>query len=274
MKTILFAFYGRRANMDAQLPFLRRITAEHPDVDVHLWNLCRNPHDADHLHTISGNRITVRDDHYNPENWWASLDEVWRHYTADTYRDHLFVKIDDDVPFIDTRRFADFLTAIEANPTTIISADVINNGACTHLHPDLWDAFRQLGIPLLGVHESNSYAQAAHRYAHTHLADVLGRPVELVPTSEWLSINLIGLNHRMLSLVARTLGTSSPAHISGRDWPPTFPLGDEGAVNMFRRAILKGFTACHLTFGPQNCTDEQQAEWLSEYAKIGKNYLA
>ena len=42
----MFCFGGRRANMELQLPFVRRILDEHTDVEYHLWNLARNAEDA------------------------------------------------------------------------------------------------------------------------------------------------------------------------------------------------------------------------------------
>ncbi|OTR07280.1 hypothetical protein B9M83_09230, partial [Mycobacteroides abscessus] len=60
LRVILFVFAGRKANMELQVPYIKRILAEHPNVEYHVWNLARDPKDAEYLQTITGERITVR----------------------------------------------------------------------------------------------------------------------------------------------------------------------------------------------------------------------
>jgi hypothetical protein len=272
-RVILFVFAGRRPNMELQLPFVRRILAENPDVDYHIWDLARTRRDSDYLQTITGDRITV---HNEFRRTTPGYDSVYRHYAESQYQDCVFVKIDDDIVFLQTERFRDFVDAVKANPNVMMSANIINNGACTSLEPSLMGKFRRLGIPLLDVHKSTEYAAMAHNYFFDHHQDLLEQPIKCVPTTQWLSINTIGYTATMATAIANKVGSTcgtakKPKLVAGR---ALTSFGDEGLVNTFPRSIMRGFLSCHLTFGPQNLTDEILAPWRSRYGEIGQGYLA
>ena len=272
----MFEFAGRRADMELQRPFIDRILAEHPQVEFHIWNLARNRDDAEYIKDADGNhqRITVFN-HLYGEDCWRRFNDVYHHYAHPDFRDCLFVKVDDDVVFIETGRFGEFLAAVDGNRKLIVSANVINNGACTRVEPSLWEGLAGLEINLLDVHLSTAYALMCHEFFFDHHDELLGQPVWLLRTMEWLSINLIGFDHPMMCEIARRVGRHSPPIIAGRRLRG-IPLGDEGMVNTLPRAILGGFLACHLYFGPQAA--ELSVETLSrlrkKYAEIGDEYLA
>lgn len=266
-------FAGRRANLDVNLPMIRRIVAENPQVQCHIWDLARNEVDSDYLKTISGDRIEVKQQYGGP---LASrhMNKVWTYYTDVKFQGSLFVKVDDDVVFIETEKFGDFVDAVDANPAAILTAEVVNNGACTRFMPELWSDFRSLAIPLLDVHESNEYAQLAHGFMAKNWRELVARPTTLVDTEDWLSINFIGMHWNMLDRMALRLGRRAPDVIAGRRWKTGSRIGDEGAANMFPRKVMSGFTVGHLGFGPQELTPEQEDHWRAQYALIGREYLA
>lgn len=275
----MFMFAGRQANLELQLPYLRRILAEHPEVELHIWDLSRTFEDHVFIEHIKGERITVFRQLYNHgRKPWQHFNDVWRHYGVDqaqNYRDHRFVKVDDDVVFIETGAFGAFLVAVDDSPGAVVSAKVINNGACTATEFDLWSGFESLGIPLLDVHTSAAYADMCHRWFFDHWRRTVGRPAALSPTVDWLSINLIGFDWRTCYDIARRLDGPSPEAIAGREFRQGSPIGDEGAVNMLPRLIHDGFVASHLTFGPQDTAlgTEQIAEYRKMYADIAAEYL-
>lgn len=274
MRVILFSFYGRRPNIELQLPLIRRVLAEHPDVECHAWNLARTDADNEFIRAIKGERITVLNQFYGGKQW-RNFNHVYRHYAQPWYQDCLFVKLDDDVVFFEARRFGEFVSAaVEAD--SVVSAKVINNGACTRLEPGLWEGFEALQIPLLDVHRSLEYAQMCHSFMFDNWRAMIGRPMRAVPTEEWCSINLVGFTWRTLYRITEQLGRRDYRRpIAGRDFGPKVPLGDEGAVNMLPRKIV-GFLAAHLSFGPQDkqATDAQLAGWREQYARIGAEYLS
>jgi len=104
---------------------------------------------------------------------------------------------------------------------------------------------------------------------------MVGQPVKLIKTRDWLSINTIGYDWRMVRKIARRVGTPSPGDIAGRSFTPSTKIGDEGMVNMLQRLIFQGFLTAHLSFGPQHThlTDAQLSLWRKRYAAIGQQYL-
>lgn len=266
-KVVIFAFYGRRANIELQLPFVRRILAENPDVHFDAWNLARDPRDDAFIRTLP----EARNEFYGTGDSWNN---VWRHYAGEEYRDTVFLKLDDDTVFLETERFESLISEVERNPGAIISAETINNGASTPLQPELRGGLRALDIPLLDVHQSNAFAEMSHRWFFENWLDVVDGASELMPSETWLSINCIAFDWAVAHHIGEWVGKPSPERIADRDWPIGTTTGDEGAANMLPRYVLRGFTAAHLTFGPQYCTDEQQNRWRAEYRKIAEAYLS
>lgn len=269
--TIFFMFAGRRGNLEVNFPLIRQILDGNPNVEFHLWNLARVPSDTKYIDSISGERIVVCK--LAARAGYRYLNHVWQHYTNPKFSGYRFVKIDDDVVFLETERFSSFLDAVESNPETVVSANTVNNGACTPINPGLWKGFTDLDIPLLDVHESNAYAKMAHEYFLDNWSDLLEQSVDVIRTEDWLSINLIGMHWPMLCRIAALIGTRSPREIAGRSWGPSSRVGDEGAVNMLPRAVVQGFTVSHLGFGPQKLTEQQEDDWRTRYAQIAEKYL-
>lgn len=266
---VMFEFAGRRANLELQLPLFRSILDEHPNVVIHLWNMARTWDDNQYLRSIPPqDRLIVSHEFYGQK-----FNDVWRHYTLDRYRDSLIVKIDDDVVFLETKRFGDFLKVVEANRDCVVSAKVINNGASTRVDLPLWYKFETLNMPLLDVHRSRAYADMAHTYAFQYWDDLMGQPVKAIPTDDWVSINLVAVDHSMMCRIVDLLDGPSPEVIAGRKIRFPEHIGDEGAVNMLPRLICQGFLAVHLGFGPQDPTQEQFTLWRARYAELGEKYL-
>lgn len=268
-KVILYAFLGRRSNVELQMPFIRRILDESPDVVFHAWNLARLPEDAEFIRTLSGDRVVVKNDFYNQPDGWNN---VYRHYANPEYRDCVFVKFDDDIVFIETDRFKDLVEAVK--PGAIVSAQVINNGSCTPMEPELWTGFQKLGIHLLDVHLSNKYAEMSHQFFFKNWKNLISRDVKHFEPKSWLSINFIAMDWDTNRVIAERVGGPSPAKIMDRTWPVGQILGDEGAANEFPLVICRGFTVAHLGFGPQGIDDIQADRWRREYRKIAEEYLS
>ena len=289
MRVIMFIFGGREANIRLALPYYERILRDNPDTDIHLWDLARNPADSKYMRSITGiDRLTVRTE-FTPTNGKASRAQtrVWRYYAGPGYQDCMFFKGDDDLAFLETNRFADFIDTAARYPKHVVSALTVNNGASTPHIPALAQWFLDSDIPLrndslLDVHLSADYAEACHQWFITNwqtLIDSQG----LIPTTDWVSINAIAMTHSTLQRIARLLDTQHPKVVAGRQQRI---LGDEGAANMQPRIIHKGFIAGHLTFGPQ-CdpkrperepgvrilTPNELTKFRKGYADIAEQYL-
>lgn len=284
VRVILFAFWGRRENVELQLPFIKRILAGNPNVEFEGWDLARDREDSRYLRSIEGDRIRVRAEFYRPDGRSSpGQTQVWKHYTNPRYRDCAFVKLDDDDVFLETGSFESFVQAAVDNPNKVISALTINNGASTKHLPEVWAMYETLGIPILDVHMSAEYAEKSHRWFFTNWQTITGKPPELIPADTWVSINCIAYTYQMGRTIASLLGTRPPEMIADREYPyvnatgrPTgFRVGDEGAVNMQPVLIHKGFVAGHLNFGPQikQMDDALYADLRKGYADVARQYL-
>lgn len=291
-KTILYVFAGRRPNIEVALPFYRRVVDEYPDVDVHIWDLARDPSDNRYLRTIPTNeRLQVRTDFYSPSGKASpGQNRVWGLYARPEYRDCTFVKCDDDVLFLETGKLAEFIQAARNNPDAVVSALTINNGASTRHIPGIWAGYQQLkeSVPpepnpnpelasLLGVHKSAAYAEMCHRWFFDHWHDIVGQEGALVPSQDWLSINAIAYTWQTGRRIAGLIARRPPREIAGRFYTARDRLGDEGACNMQPRLIHTGFVAGHLNFGPQVRAMAEGGvvdELRKLYSDIGREYLA
>lgn len=274
MRTVLFAFYGRRPNIELQMPYVRRILAQNPDVEFDVWDLSKTREDHEYIRGLTGDRITVRDRFWDGK--WFHFNKVWRHYIRPEYSDCLFVKLDDDVVFLETDTFPTFIRAVDENRDSVVSALTINNGASMPLIPGLRDLFETLGIPLLDVHLSAEFAEMSHRWFFDNWRALINQPAHFAPTEEWLSINCVGFDWEMLRWITARIGKRAPNVVAGRSFNPVRDrIGDEGSANMWPRLIHTGFVCSHLTFGPQDKTmdDGLLTELRKQYCGIASEYL-
>lgn len=277
----MFCFGGRQPNLELQLPFIHRILEQHPDVEYHLWNLARTPSDYRWIRSLRYSkepRFKVHNVGYSP-NPWTKFNEVYQHYADPLYKGCLFVKLDDDIVFLETAQFVDLIQTIDKHRHAVISAQVINNGACTRTLSGLWQKFRSMRPPikLLDVHRHPRFAALAHQWFLDNWEMLVDAPTgTLTPTRDWLSINLIGYDWEMAGKIAGLLGTESPPEIAGRRFGRNSKLGDEGLVNTLPRIIFQGFIAAHLYFGPQLKAGKEPMfeEFRRQYAEVGEKYLA
>lgn len=274
-RTVMFCFGGRKPNLELQLPFIHRILAQNPHVDYHLWNLAKEPDDDAYIRSLrTKGSFKIIHDFRGPDPW-TKFNDVYRYYAQPEFRHCRFVKLDDDVVFIQSKDWLRFIESVDANPHAVVSANIINNGACCHIDPLLFSRFKQLGYALLDVHRQPSFAAMSHEYFLDYWAEIIARPDNWVTTQDWLSINFIGYNHAMARKFADLLDTQSPRVIAGRHFRGRDRLGDEGMVNTLPRIIAKGFTVAHLTFGPQERKDPAMfIDLRKRYAEVGKEYLA
>ena len=274
-RVVIFEFAGRRQNIALQLPHFQRILAEHPEVEIHLWNLAKTEADNQYLRRFETRepRIAVNHGFYGPSPW-RSFNTIYRHYARDEFADTVFIKLDDDVVFFESRRLELLKLAVKDKPDAVISAKVVNNGACAMVDPGLRGVFERCGIPLLDVHRHHRFALDSHEYFFQHWPGLTNEDPDLIPTDDWLSINLIAYNHEMAKVIGQRLETRAPRSIAGRGFGPRDRMGDEGLVNTLPRIILQGFTAGHLSFGPQDRALRPVLGRLrTRYAEIGQKYL-
>lgn len=285
---VLFCFAGRQANLELQRPFVDRILRDNPAAEYHLWDLTRTPEDAAYVRAQQGERVTVhrqlhpghplvcngsrrcgcvahRPPYEKSYAWYARRQE---------FADALFVKIDDDVVFMETDRFDGFLDVVAHYPGSVVSANAVNNVVCAKHDPDLAPLVRErfrLGAPddrtadraWWRLHTMPEFARFSHEWFLTNRHDLrVAEPSRSRP-GEQVSINTIAFTHATLMRMVGMIGREPR-------------LGDEGAVDRMLPRIASGFRVAHLTFGPQEkvMTLAELDDLRSRYAIAGKEHLS
>lgn len=157
-KVIVTCFAGRKEFMELQLRYMIAILEKFEFVERYdIWNFSWSAADKDWVDSLGQMHPKIRvcrapfDGIADRAGDLAS--KQFAHffteaYLSEEYRDHLFVKIDDDVVFIDVDRFEEFIKLrIEQSDPFLVSADVINNDFQlknpSHLHRRFLATFAQ-----------------------------------------------------------------------------------------------------------------------------------
>lgn len=309
-RLVLFMFAGRRENMEVQMPYLRRILDTYPQAELHLWDLTRLPSDQRYIYSLhDGERIKVIHDLHpghpikclyptttrRPRGWRRCeclrhkppYEQPYRMYAADKSSDTVYVKIDDDVMFLETNRFADLIAPLAEHPNRIISASVVNNSVCAKYLDELTVArvanFFRVGDATQPandkrwweLHTLPEFATYMHDWFINYykggsgaipgqMAEALNPRPTYVRTrpGEAVSINCIAFTQATMNRLAKSF-----------EHEPR--LGDEGAVDRMLPWICTSFMAAHLTFGPQDAamTPDDLDIIRKRYTQLSEAYL-
>lgn len=122
-QVIFTCFAGRERYLKALVPYIERLNVD----EVHMWDYTRNESDAQYLRKACSKFqiFTVADK--------SNYGEYYRYYTKERFPDPLtvIVKCDDDIVFIDTSAFDEFIKARRlATDAVLMSPVVVNNPVC------------------------------------------------------------------------------------------------------------------------------------------------
>jgi hypothetical protein len=286
-KVILFVFAGRRANLELQRPFVDRLLRDHPQMEYHLWNFTRNSDDDAYVRTLHDpeSRVFVFNDYWQgdnqnfecvaPRKWCDCVNcrpgpyEIPYGYYADPLGApaDVYVKMDDDIVFVDTDNFDELLRCVtEVEPRAIWSANVVNNVVCAHRDPELasvvfGDLYPKDYWAWYMLHTKPKFAETCHRWFLANWRRVLAQPrphYRTVP-GERISINTVAMSHAKIEQVSKLTSVK---------------LGDEGAVDMLLPRVCAKFWVAHLYFGPQRRGMDGVIDELRDlYREAGAEYL-
>lgn len=279
-RIVFFIFAGRKANMEIQRPYIERLLSEYPKSELHLWDLTREESDQIYLRQWAasheriafvgglhpGHPIECAGDWRGPGHRRCQCikhkppyEDPYRYYrntsvrVGDAYTDAtVFVKLDDDVLWMDTDRFGEVLSFLETHPAQIASANVINNVVCAKYEPGLretlMDTFNIASTDpdrdrtWWALHTSAVFAMISHRWGWKFIhAEVHPEDREPIQTrlGEAVSINFVAMKYPMLCAAADRMDDVEN------------PMGDEGTIDSFLPWIIPNFRVAHLAFGPQ-----------------------
>lgn len=130
-RVIATTFAGRRDRMEILLSYLLAALDAGIVHEYHIWDYARRPEDRRWLRGLPARHPGIR--LMSPPWWTRRYQGYYRHYRADDYRDAIFLKLDDDIVYLDLDRLADFIAFRHARPDYfLVSANVVNNGVCAY----------------------------------------------------------------------------------------------------------------------------------------------
>lgn len=296
-RIIFFVFAGREANMEVQRPYINRLLETYPRAEYHVWNLTRNDEDDRYVRGLDdGGQVRVFNHLHDGKNDWpgpcrkklprprwcgcpecrpGQFEEVYDFYVRSpelSGEGTVFVKLDDDIVFIETDRFGEVLDVLDRHPEAVVSANVVNNVVSAMHDP----RFRLVAARRFGptnqrewfdLHADADFA----RFSHDWFLDAGVSPrtwpatVTRAIPGERISINTIAFTYATLQRINAVI-----------QHPRSRRLGDEGAiVHNFLPRITTTFRTAHLYFGPQrvNMTEAELDDYRARYAALAQEYL-
>jgi hypothetical protein len=134
MRVIYTIFAGRERNLRIQFKYIEELYRKGVIHELHLWNFTRSDSDELWIKLEASKPYLM---HFtsimsvkNKDSWR----EYYAHYTQEFYPNHIIIKADDDIVFIDTEKMPAFLNSTKFNEKThkIMHPQIINNEVCLH----------------------------------------------------------------------------------------------------------------------------------------------
>ncbi len=285
MKLIIFVFAGREYCMNLQLPYIIKILNEYPDSEYHVWNFARNENDNQYLNTLPSkhDRIKIFNDYYEGPNpikectkkpnhicycekcRTGKWSEPYKFYSSDEYSDCLFLKLDDDIVYMDLDGFGSYLKTIKDNPECVISANVINNGVCAYFDPIIKekvisnrlilkeDKFNKWFILCVDYNFLNLCHDMFLSNEYTKVENIIAF------TDSKISINTIGFNHNIMCEVGGILSKLADK------------IHDEMVFSHHTTVLIyQNFITSHLHFSDQNAkmSEDVKKTYIQKYKEL------
>jgi hypothetical protein len=134
-KVILFCFAGRKSVMSLQVQYMLYLLELDFVEAYHVWDLAWESEDRDYLRTLALLHPKIQIMHTPfPPGTRASTTAAQQFafiyssfYQHQVYHNHILVKIDDDIVFVDVLAFESFIEYRKQSTAFLLSANVFNN---------------------------------------------------------------------------------------------------------------------------------------------------
>lgn len=304
-RTVMFIFAGREKYMAVQMNYLRKILNRQENIELHIWNFSRNSDDNEYLQGLpkQSEKIKLFNEFYEGDNTetrcvkrpgficqcvrcrpgkWT---EPYKYYatSSDYDEETVFVKIDDDIVYIDEIGFDLFVKEARLNKDDIYSANVINNGICSFYDENLKAMVlkrTKLRCVVNGLPQKfykyfykrryleawwrlctdADYFRVCHDYFLENFQEI--KKNKKIGIGETLksrfSINALAISHKNMAVISALL-LGEPSR------------NDESLISRrFNIKVFNGFIVSHLHFADQRAaiTDLEESFYLSKYRNI------
>lgn len=268
-KVILTTFAGRRRNLEMMVRYVDILQKRGLLAEWHIWEFTRENSDKEWIqHTFEGagkTRDYVKVMYPNRANGWL---DYYRHYTTERYPDHVIIKCDDDVVFIDVDGFEGFIQRrLENKDDLLASASIVNNGVCAHLQEKdgLIQGLGHFPYDVLcgKLWEDGHLAQRLHKYFVEHKDEWLGKARSMAPEifrqpiGDRISINFFAICSKDLCIF-QEIGNDDEHQLS-----VVMPRNKQR-----HNYVDKAFVVAHLSFFRQRYTGLSEEACQEMYESI------
>ncbi len=124
-KVVMTVFAGRRANLEIQFKYVDELLSRGLLTEYHIMDNTKTPEDREFIRSFRKKYQIIPATGYN---------DYYEHYSkVKANENDVYIKIDDDIVFIDVNMFASFVGNRIANPQFLIaSPSIINNPVCAY----------------------------------------------------------------------------------------------------------------------------------------------
>lgn len=134
-KVILFCPGGRKNILNIQLLYLLKILDLDIVFEYHIWDFSWNKEDSDYISQLNNihPKIKIKNSPFINASRAGEIASkqfayfLCDYYTFEKYNEYVFIKLDDDVCFIDIHNFEKFVDGRIKSNAFLYSANVINN---------------------------------------------------------------------------------------------------------------------------------------------------
>jgi len=273
-KVIWTCFAGRHRCLQVLLRYVTHLMERGLVAECHLWNYTRAPEDETWLKSLYNTksrgvqrrpRPNIQLMEVHNKNSWR---EYYQHYTKERYPNHIIIKCDDDIVYLDVERFEAFLEHRRALPNhLLLFPSIVNNGVCA-FYQQLSGLLPtdQIGVlPFETTYgrlwSDGALAQQVHEYFIGHEAEWRAKTAALtvreVPFANRISINFFAILSKDLPIFQRVIDDDE-AELSIQ-----MPLA-------FGRphAIDQSFLVSHLSFYSQRSTGLDEVALIKAYHRL------
>jgi hypothetical protein len=265
METIITCPAGRRRYLRILVRYIDELYRRDLIHGLHLWVNTDVPEDVRFIEGLARERRWV-ELIYRPRA--AEGFGVGPYFDYCTSPDTLYVRVDDDVVFLDVDRFADFVAFRVRHPEYfLVYANTINNVLCSHIHQRMgmvgdecgvvaWDPFDDVGW------QSGAFAEWSHtcflQAYHDQALQGYRFPERRMQLGERLSTHVISWLGSEFAEFSGIVDAVDDEH-----WLSCVRPAIAGKPN----AIFGDFLASHFAYGPQRDHMDNTAI-LEEYDRI------
>lgn len=206
-------FAGRQHNLEILLRYVIALINKGVIHECHLWNFTRKKEDDIWLRShFSGTNLPIKVIEPKRKCSWS---EYYKHYTKERYKNHIIIKCDDDIVYIDIERFHNFIENREKNPNSLLAfPSIINNAICANYQQNagFLEEKSELGIFPFNVQRGRLWrdgllAERLHDYFIDNIDEYTLRstkmPIHTVDKGVRVSINLFAILSEDLDIFQR-----------------------------------------------------------------------